>query len=154
MFGKLIVKKTCYYLKSPLSANYQIPIAHVKRQLQHRAATGAAGAGRHRSLPREVISIPSLLGSEHDTRVLPGWRLLEGRRFTPLCPPGWQTAVNPNSDLSQSWTNDKLSGVIYQKITKQLGFVDLKLLNLTTRTEAYSAWNPHERNPYECGECK
>lgn len=75
MFGRLIVKKTRYCLKSPLSANYQIFIPHPKRQLQHRAATGAAGAARQRSLPREVISIPSLL---------PGWGLPEGRILTPL----------------------------------------------------------------------
>lgn len=84
MFGKLIVKKTCYYLKSPLAADFQPFIPHLKRQLQHRAAAGAAGAARHRSLPKEVISIPSLLGSEHNTQELPGWRLLGGRIFTPL----------------------------------------------------------------------
>lgn len=117
------------------------------------AATGAAGAAGYRSLPREMISIPSLLGSQHKTQVMPGWRLPRGE-YLPLCPSGWQTAVNPNYDLSQSWTNDKLAGVIYQKITKWIDFMDLKLLNLTTHTEAYSAWNPHERNPYERGECK
>lgn len=156
MFGKLIVKKSCYYLKSPLTANYQIftpPSQKAAAAQGSQAAAGAAGAARHRSLPREAMSIPLLLGSDLTHRCCQAggsWR--EG--YLPLCPPGWQTAVNPNYDLSQSWTNYKLSAVIYQKIIKWIDFMDLKLLNLTPRTGAYSAWNPHERNPYECGECK
>lgn len=128
-----------------LSATYQIFTAYFKRQLVH-----SAGEGRHQSLHRQVTGVPWPLGSQRDTQVLPGSKLLEGRTSTPS-PPGCKSKLIIYHKAEQAINSQS---TLYQKITKRIDFVDLKLLNLTTHTGAYSAWNPCERNPYVCGECK
>lgn len=75
-------------------------------------------------------------------------------RYLPLCLPGWQAAVKPNYDPSQSRTSYKLLGVIEQKITKWIDFMDSRLLNLATRSEVCHAWRAHKRNPYGWEGCK
>jgi len=69
MLGKLTVKKTCYYLTSPLPDNYQIFTAHLERQLQHRAARQPREPPSSKASvpPRGGHKIPSLLGPKHNT---------------------------------------------------------------------------------------
>lgn len=74
MFGKLIVKKTCYYFKSPLTAKYQIFMPHPKMQQQLRApmqqGTGPSWGGHknqsavHRGAELDKLYTPGLYWAE------------------------------------------------------------------------------------------
>lgn len=75
------VRNAWHFLKSPVTASRS------KESLEH--------------------PLPARLWASHTGELLPDWRLPTGADL-PLCPPGWQTALNPNYDLSQSWTNHKL----------------------------------------------
>lgn len=57
MFGRLIVKKTCYCLKSPLSANYQIFIPQSQK--------AAAAQGGHGSCRSSEAAVPPQGGPKH-----------------------------------------------------------------------------------------
>lgn len=57
MFGKLIVKKTCYYLKSPLAADFQPFIPPSQK--------AAAAQGSRRSCRSSEALIPPQAGHKH-----------------------------------------------------------------------------------------
>lgn len=104
-------------------------------------------ASRSKEPPEHPL--PARLWASHTGE----WRLPRGADL-PHCPPGWQTALNPNYDPSQSWTNHKPRCYLLEdhQVDWFHGFAASEPCH--THREGLSAWKPRGRNPSECGECK